>query len=80
MAEQIQCRACGTTNPTGNNFCGQCGAFIGPQTIEPAIVLPATKTDRERRAQRQAFVVYAITALFLLTCAILAIVVIIWRP
>jgi predicted nucleic acid-binding Zn ribbon protein len=82
MAEpNMVCRQCGTLNPPGNNFCGQCGTFIAqrPTTATPPFLLPAASAE-EARNRRNSQIVYAITALFLLSCIVLSIVVIVWRP
>lgn len=74
------CGNCGATNPPGNNFCGRCGTFIGARPQAEPEQRPIVARPGDRRARRQALIVYAITAFFVLSCVILALVVIIWRP
>lgn len=74
------CGNCGAINPPGNNFCGRCGTFIGAKSADEPPLRPTIARSGDRRARRQAQIVYAITAFFFLACVILALVVIIWRP
>jgi uncharacterized membrane protein YvbJ len=74
------CGNCGVVNPPGNNFCGRCGTFIGTRSTDESPARPPMARTVDRRVRRQAQIVYAITAIFLLSCVILALVVIIWRP
>ena len=74
------CRNCGAANPRGNNFCGRCGAFVGTPASAEQGPRPVVARPGDRRVRRLALIVYAITAFFLLSCLILTIVVIIWRP
>ena len=82
MAEgPVLCRQCGTANPPGNNFCGQCGTYMASRPTAPAarprLVEP---TAEETRNRRNIAIIYTITAIFVLSCAVLSLVVIIWRP
>ena len=80
MAEpSIACRQCGAPNPPGNNFCGRCGTYLAPTPAAPARPRP-TPTADEARNRRNIAIIYAITAFFILSCIMLAVVVIIWRP
>ncbi|HEY8598137.1 MAG TPA: zinc ribbon domain-containing protein [Thermomicrobiales bacterium] len=74
------CRNCGAANPRGNNFCGRCGAFVGAPAAAEEGPRPIVARPGDRRVRRLAGIVYVITALFLLSCVILMLVVIIWRP
>ena len=76
------CRQCGTANPPGNNFCGQCGAYIAlrPAVPDDARPRPAEPRAEEARNRRNIAIIYTITAIFVLSCLILSVVVIIWRP
>lgn len=75
----IICRQCGTPNPPGNNFCGSCGTFLSSSPAAPRRPSPAPTAD-DARNRRNIAIIYAITAIFVLSCIILAAVVIIWRP
>lgn len=80
MAElPIVCRQCGTANPPANNFCGSCGAYLAATPDLPARPRPVLAAD-EARNRRNVAIIYAITAFFVLSCVLLAAVVIIWRP
>jgi uncharacterized membrane protein YvbJ len=76
------CRQCGTANPPGNNFCGQCGTFIAPRSAGRITALPGpvVSSGEEIRLRRNSQIVYAITAIFVVSCIVLAITVIVWRP
>lgn len=74
------CGNCGAVNPRGNNFCGRCGAFIGAHVATEQGQRPIVTRPGDRRVRNLARIVYAITTLFVLSCAILTLVVIIWRP
>ena len=76
----ISCANCGAANPPGNNFCGRCGTFIGAAGTNGAAPRPVVTRPGDARVRRQARIVYAITAIFLVSCVVLALVVIIWRP
>ena len=41
---------------------------------------PATSSAEEIRLRRNSQIVYAITAVFVLTCIVLFVVIIVWRP
>ncbi len=77
---EAACRNCGAANPRGNNFCGRCGAFVGTPASAEQGSRPVVARPGDRRVRRLASIVYAITAFFLLSCLILTVVVIIWRP
>ena len=80
MAQQsITCRQCGMANPPGNNFCGSCGTFLSSAPPAPRRPSPLPTAD-EARNRRNIAIIYAITAIFVLSCIILSAVVIIWRP
>ena len=76
------CRQCGMANPPGNNFCGQCGTFIAPRQADDNVVplRPVVASDEELRLRRNSQIVYGITAVFVLTCIALFVVIIVWRP
>lgn len=76
----VVCRQCGTSNPPGNNFCGQCGAFLSAKPTPRAFPRPGEPTGEEARNRRNIAIIYAIVAIFVITCVILSLVVIIWRP
>lgn len=81
MAERATaCGHCGATNPPGNNFCGRCGTFIGTKPTDEPAARSMIARSGDQRVRRQAQIVYAITAIFVFSCIILALVVIIWRP
>ena len=81
MAERpIICGQCGAANPPGNNYCGRCGTFLAGRALAEGERWRPTDSPGEPRARRQALIIYAIAALFALSCAILSLVVIIWRP
>jgi predicted nucleic acid-binding Zn ribbon protein len=83
MAESpVICRQCGTANPPGNNFCGQCGTYMASRPAIPAGVRPrpVAPSAEEARNRRNIAIIYTITAIFVLSCIVLSIVVIIWRP
>ena len=75
----LTCRQCGVPNPPGNNFCGSCGTFLSSAPAAPRRQSRAPAAD-EARNRRNIAIIYAITAIFVLSCTILAAVVIIWRP
>jgi predicted nucleic acid-binding Zn ribbon protein len=77
---ETACQHCGAANPRGNNFCGRCGGFIGAPVAAEQVPRPIVARPGDRRVRRLALIVYLITALFVLTCIILTLVVIIWRP
>lgn len=77
---EMACRNCGAANPRGNNFCGRCGAFIGAPAAAEQASRPVVARSGDRRVRRLVLIVYAITALFALSCVILTVVVIVWRP
>ena len=80
MAEiPITCRQCGAANPPANNFCGRCGAHLSPASAALSRPRPLPTAD-EARNRRNIAIIYAITAFFVLSCVVLAIVVIVWRP
>jgi uncharacterized membrane protein YvbJ len=80
MAESsILCRQCGTANPPGNNFCGQCGTYLAPRPAAAAS-RPREASPEEARNRRNIAIIYAITAIFVVSCIVLSLVVIIWRP
>ncbi len=81
MAERAStCGNCGAANPPAGNYCGRCGTFLRSRV--PTEGEPWRPTDRpgDPRARRQATLIYAIAALFVLSCLILTLVVVIWRP
>lgn len=81
MAErQLICGQCGATNPPGNNYCGRCGVFLGGRAPDDGERWRPSDRPGEPRARRQAAIIYSIAALFALSCLVLSLVVIIWRP
>ena len=78
--ERVICRACGHANPDENNFCGRCGVFIASRRAERDERWRPTDQLGEPRARAQARLIYGITLVFVLSCVVLALVVIIWRP
>jgi uncharacterized membrane protein YvbJ len=76
----VVCRQCGAANPPGNNFCGRCGTYIAPPPAATALPKPLAPSGEEVRLRRNSQIVYAITAIFVLTCIALFAVIIIWRP
>ena len=82
MAESpVVCRHCGTANPPGNNFCGQCGTYMASRPSVPAARPRQTAPGAEEaRNRRNIAIIYTITAIFVLSCILLSLVVIIWRP
>jgi hypothetical protein len=69
------CPVCDTENLATNSVCTACGAPLSATEAVPADLEPA---DRSR--QQKVYIIYAITALFLVACIVLALLVIIWRP
>lgn len=81
MAERgLRCGQCGAANPAGNNYCGRCGTFIAGALVGDGEPWRPTDRPGEPRARAQATLIYAIAAIFVLTCVVLSLVVIIWRP
>lgn len=78
----VLCRQCGMANPPGNNFCGQCGTFIAPRPAGEGVVplKPIVASEEELRLRRNSQIVYGITAVFVLTCIVMFVVIIVWRP
>lgn len=78
--ERVICRACGYVNPDGNNFCGRCGVFIaGRRDRQEDRRWPSEQTGVPH-ARAKVLLIYGITLAFVLSCVVLALVVIIWRP
>ena len=76
--QPVACRQCGMVNPPDNNFCGRCGTHLSTRPV--ALVPRPRNTADDARNRRNVTIIYAITASFLLTCLVLTVVVIIWRP
>ena len=77
-AQPFACRQCGMLNPPDNNFCGRCGTHLATRPV--AIVPRPRATADSARNRRNIAIIYAITTLFVLTCLILAVAVIVWQP
>lgn len=81
MAERhVVCGQCGAANPAGHNYCGRCGAFLGGRDASDGEPWRPTDRPGEPRARAQATVIYGIAIFFVLACAALSLIVIIWRP
>jgi hypothetical protein len=66
---------------TNHNFCGQCGTYIASRpTATAAVPSPVVPSTEEVRLRRNSQIVYAITALFVISCIALFVVIIVWRP
>ena len=78
-AQPVACRQCGMLNPPDNNFCGRCGTHLSTRPVAPLPSRPRN-TAADARNRRNIAIIYAITALFVLTCVLLAVVVIVWQP
>ena len=76
----LACGQCGATNPATNNFCGRCGAFLGPEGAAGERQAAPARQGGEPRARVQSALIIAIVAAFALACLLLSVVIIVWRP
>lgn len=81
MAEVARrCGQCGAENPAGNNYCGRCGSFLSARGAAGGEGWRPADRAGEPRARAQSHAILIIAALFVLTCVMLSLIVIVWRP
>ncbi len=78
--ERVICRACGYANPSENNFCGRCGVFIASRRARGEEHWRPADQPGVPHARAKVLTIYGITLFFVVSCVVLALVVIIWRP